>query len=270
MKDLSIIILNYRQSGLIKYLLKRLIDDSPRLDYEIIVVDNDSHDDIDKITSAFGEPIILIKAEKNRGYAAGNNLGIKLANGKYIMILNPDIDISGQSIETLVEFMNNNPKVGIAGPRINNPDGTLQYSCSRFPDWRLPFFRRTFLGATVRGKKWINSYLMIDANHNQNMPVDWLFGACLIIRAEALKTTGLLDERYFLYMEDLDWCRRFWQNDWEVWYTPTAKAVHFHQRQSAEGFVLTALFSPIARIHLMSWFRYFYKFLNQPNPRQKN
>lgn len=269
MKDLSIIILNYRQSGLVKYLLRRLVSDPPKnLDYEIIVVDNASKDDIEEVVAKNSGPITLIKSKSNKGYASGNNLGMKKAEGKYILILNPDILISGKDIELMVEWLKNHPQVGMVGPKINNPDGTLQYSCSRFPDWRLPFFRRTFLGGTTAGKKWTDNYLMLDFDHQSDKAVDWLFGACLLVRAEALKTVGLLDERYFLYMEDLDWCRRFWEKNWEVWYTATASAIHFHHRQSAEGFVLTALFSRSARIHLTSWFKYFWKFLNKQNPRK--
>src|SRR3989344_6965857 len=241
--DLSIVILNYKQKGLIKYCLKRLLSYALPLEHEIIVVDNDSHDNIEALMQNEFLRARLIKAKNNRGYAAGNNLGLKNAKGKYVLILNPDVTITEEAIIELYRFMETHPQAGIAGPKIFNPDGSLQYTCLKFPDWKLPFYRRTFLGGTKKGKEWNQKYQMADWDHNMDKKVDWLFGACFIIRKEALPTVGLLDERYFLYMEDLDWCRRFWENNQDVWYVARASAIHFHQRQSAEVDIFQALFS---------------------------
>ena len=258
--DLSIIILNYKQKGLIKYCLKGLLSLNIPLKYEIIVVDNASNDSsVEMINNEFMS-VKIVEADKNRGYAAGNNLGIKKAQGKYILILNPDITILTNAVVKLYQFMEANPKASIAGPKILNPDGSIQYTCSRFPDWRLPFYRRTFLSNTKKGKMWNENYLMMDWDHKENNKVDWLFGACLIIRKSAIDDIGLLDERYFLYMEDLDWCRRFWEKNWEVWYVSDAKVIHYHQRLSAESNILWSLFSKTARVHLISWLKYYLKF----------
>lgn len=265
--DLSIVILNYQQKGLVKYCLKNLLSLDIPLKYEIIVVDNNSHDGLDRLISEQFLRVKFIQAGQNRGYAAGNNLGIKAASGKYILILNPDIRILSNAIMGLYNFMEANPNAGLAGPKILNPDNSLQYTCSRFPDWRLPFYRRTSLGATSRGKLWLNRYLMLDWNHEENKKVDWLFGACLIVKKSALENVGLLDEKYFLYMEDLDWCRRFWENKWQVWYVAGACVIHFHQRTSAEKGLWLAFFSKTARIHLASWLSYFNKFRNKSLPK---
>jgi GT2 family glycosyltransferase len=145
----------------------------------------------------------------------------------------------------------------------------LQYSCGNFPDWHLPFYRRTFLGKTTLGKKWLKNYLMMDWDHNQNKEVDWLFGACLLIRHQALTKVGLLDERFFLYLEDTDWCRRFWENNYQVVYFAQAKVIHYHRRSSAENTGLTGLFSRAGRIHLSSFIKYFLKYLGKPRPVKK-
>ena len=257
---LSIIILSYKQKGLIRQSLKGLKSLNIPFNYEIIVVDNNSGDSIREMLGREFMEVKLIEAAANRGYAAGNNLGIQAAKGRYLLILNPDITILGDAITQLVEFMDNHPRSGICGPKVLNADNSLQYTCSRFPDWRLPFFRRTFLGQTGRGKKWSEDYLMMDWDHNQDKQVDWLFGACLMVRREAINEVGPLDERYFLYMEDLDWCRRFWDKAWEVWYVASAEVIHYHQRLSAEGNLFTSLFSRTARMHLSSWIKYFLKF----------
>lgn len=258
--DLSIIILNYKQSGLVKYCLKRLMALNLQIEKEIIVVDNNSGDNIKEMLLSRFLSVKFIAAAKNKGYAAGNNLGIQAATGKYILILNPDMAIEEQGIMRLYDFMEERADCGICGPKTFNPDGSLQHTCLKFPDWKLPFFRRTFLANTNAGKKWNDYYQMADWDHQSNMSVDWLFGSCLMARRQALEKTGILDERYFLYMEDLDWCRRFWKNKWEVWYISEAKAIHFHQRMSAESGLWQMLFSKTARTHFTSWLKYYIKF----------
>ncbi len=262
-KDLSIIILSYKQKGLVKQSLKGLRSLNIPLDYEIIVVDNNSGDNIEEMVKNEFIDVKFIRAAENRGYAAGNNLGIKIAKGKYILILNPDVTILSDAITKLYKFMEANLRIGIAGPKIKNPDGSIQFTCSRFPDWKLPFYRRTFLSRTKKGKKWNEHYLMMDWDHMSNAKVDWLFGACLMVRKSAIDEVGLLDERYFLYMEDLDWCRRFWEKKWEVWYVAEASVIHYHQRISAEGNLFSSIFSKSARTHLLSWLKYYFKYKNK-------
>ncbi|OGY88584.1 MAG: hypothetical protein A2927_01790 [Candidatus Komeilibacteria bacterium RIFCSPLOWO2_01_FULL_45_10] len=267
--DLSIIILNYKQKGLVKYCLKNLLALSLPFKFEIIVVDNASGDGTAEMIKSEFFGVRLIQAEENRGYAAGNNLGIKAAQGKYLLILNPDLNILSGAALKLHQFMENHPQACLVGPKILNPDGSLQYTCSRFPDWRLPFFRRTFLSRTKAGQKWNEYYLMTDWDHQSNRPVDWLFGACLMVRKSALEKVGLLDERFFLYMEDLDWCRRTWEQGLEVWYAAEAEVIHYHQRLSAEVSIFWSLFSKTARLHLFSWLKYFFKYSGKDLPKGK-
>ncbi len=256
---LSIIILNYKSGGLTRECLRGLIAADLKLDHEIIVVDNNSEDNIGAILTKEFPQVKFIELEVNRGYAAGNNAGIKQAQGEYILILNPDITVFAGQIEKLVDFMENNPRVGLAGPRLVNPDGSLQYSCYKFPKFLLPLYRRTWLGETIKAQGELDEYMMKKWDHKNNRVVDWLLGACLITRRSALSEVGLLDTRYFLYVEDTDWCRRFAQKKWEVWYVAEVELVHFHERQSAEAPWLIALFSKIAWIHIASWLKYFWK-----------
>ena len=257
---ISIVILNYKQKGLIKYSLKSLQSLDIALAHEIIVVDNNSADGLEEMIKNEFMRVKFIQSGENKGFAFGNNFGIKAASGDYVLILNPDVRLEQGTIEKLYQFMEDHSKAGVAGPKIFNPDGSLQYTCLRFPDWRLPFFRRTVLGKTKAGLKWTDNYFMTDWDHQENKEVDWLFGACLMIRKKAISEVGLLDERYFLYMEDLDWCRRFNQAGWQIWYVVGAKAIHFHHRQSAETGGIFSLFSKSARIHFTSWLKYFFKF----------
>ena len=171
--DLSIIILNYKQKGLLKQCLKGIVAAQPQLNYELIVVDNNSGDDsLEMVKRMFVSendnkkqpplpinkvleipPIITIQSKSNDGFAAGNNLGIHRAKGNYVMILNPDIAVVSGVLEKMVSFMADYPLVGIIGPKLINPDGSVQYSCRRFPKFLTPLYRRTTFGKFSFAKK---------------------------------------------------------------------------------------------------------------------
>ncbi|MDX9892950.1 MAG: glycosyltransferase family 2 protein [Patescibacteria group bacterium] len=277
---LSIIILNYKQQGLVKQCLKGIVTAQPQLDYEIIVVDNNSEDDTlamvvslfepkDETKSQLALPIVdklkippikAIQSGINGGFAAGNNLGIAQAAGEYIMILNPDIAILPESLERMVEFMDAHKDVGMIGPRLINPDGTVQYSCRRFPNFITPLLRRTFFGKLPTGKKSVEWYLMKDFDHLSNRQVDWLFGACLLVRKTLINSIGKFDERFFMYFEDLDLCRRIWQVGSKVVYFSEVELVHYHQRLSAERSGVLGIFTKGGRVHLISGVKYFLKY----------
>lgn len=261
--ELSIIILNYHSAGLVKQCVRGIVNNITDINYEIIVVDNASHDNVIKLNTMFPQVKFII-LEKNNGFAAGNNAGLKVAQGKYVLILNPDIAVLKGSIEKMVNFLNQNIEVGMAVPQLLNPDHSIQYSVMRFPKWWLPLFRRTFLGSSKKAKKWLAWYIMEDWDHTTSRRIDWALGACMMVRAEALMQVGLLDEKYFLYVEDTDWCRRFWQNNWKISYVADAQLIHYHMRESAEKFL-----SKLNFIHLISWFKYFWKFRNMHTTSKK-
>ncbi|MDP2812642.1 MAG: glycosyltransferase family 2 protein [bacterium] len=263
--DLSIIILNYHNKNLAKELLKNLAELNLPLDYEIIVVDNASYDGVEEAVKKF-DKVKFIQSKKNGGFAYGNNLGIKEAQGKYIMIMNPDLAILSEAIEQMYKYMELNPDIGLAGPRLVNADKSIQYSCTEFPDWKLPLYRRTALSNSKAGKKWLHKYLMKDLDHFQNIFVPALFGACLIFRKSVLAEVGYLDERYFMYMEDLDWSRRFWEKGYKVAYIGTAEIIHLHRRQSASESLPKTIFSKSARNHIFSFIKYLKKFKGQKLP----
>ncbi|PIP17480.1 MAG: glycosyl transferase family 2 [Parcubacteria group bacterium CG23_combo_of_CG06-09_8_20_14_all_35_9] len=257
--DLSIIILNYKTKGLVKQCIKGIKLLNLELDYEIIVVDNASQDGVGQMIKEQFSEAKFIAGKVNRGYAAGNNLGIRRSKGKYIMILNPDITVLPQAIEKMFSFLESYPKAAVVGPKLINPDGSTQLSCYHFPSLLVPIYRRTPLGRLPFAKKILRWYQMMDWDHSKRRRVDWLLGACLMIRTSAIEKVGLMDERFFLYFEDIDWCRRFWQAGWEVYYIADAEMVHYYQRLSAEGPGIIGLFKKSTRIHIVSWIKYFAK-----------
>src|SRR3989344_4905421 len=263
--DVSIIVLNYRARNLIKEQLRHFLSQQTKCLYEVIVVDNDSGDGIQDVLAKDFPGVTFIQTGKNRGYAAGNNAALRVAGGRYCLIVNPDIVLTAEAVDRLFTFMEAHPRVGLAGPMLTNADGSLQYSCLRFPTVVLPFMRRTPFARTAWGKRWLASYFMEDWDHAAARDGDWLFGAFLMARRKAVDEVGMLDEQFFLYMEDTDWCRRFWQHGWAVYYVPEAKLIHL-LRRSSEGSLWSIASNPLARVHLGSFFRYTRKYFRAKNP----
>jgi hypothetical protein len=266
--DVSIIILNYKSAGLVWQCIKTIRLFPPECSHEIIVVDNASGDGVEQaVTSRFPD-VRILHASKNGGYAVGNNMGIRASHGKYVLIMNPDITIRPGTVDAMVRHMEASPDVGILGPKLVHPDGTLDVSCYRFPTYGIPVYRRTPLGSVLpAGRRAVASYLMEEYDHATTSDVDWLLGAVLMIRRSALDQVGLLDERFFLYFEDTDWCRRFWQAKHRVVYFTGAEMVHYHERLSAQGSWLTSVFRPSTRIHIASCIKYFWKWREGVHPK---
>lgn len=190
---------------------------------------------------------------------AGNNIGIKQAQGKYRVVMNPDTIVFRDTFSSLYDYMEANREVGVAGPLQYYPDRTIQDSCYRWPGLLMPIYRRTFIGKLKFAQKSLGKYLMNDFKHDHEREVNWLLGSFLFMRAEALSEVGLFDERFFMYFEDTDLCRRFWENKWKVVYYPEAKIIHNHIRQSAQTHWYKAFINPTARYHIISWIKYLKK-----------
>ncbi len=258
--DISIVIVNYKSKGLTLNCVKSITEaDFGHLEHEIIVIDNNSGDQLGEILAWQHPGVIFIQSSVNQGMGGGNNIGIKRAQGKYIVVMNPDTLAFKDTFIKLYEFMEANPRVGIAGPKQFNPDRTVQESRYRFPRILTLLYRRTFLGRLPFAKIALKHFLMEDISKEEVHDVDWLLGSCLFIRAHALKEVGVFDERFFLYFEDTDLCRRFWIKKWRVVYVPDAYIIHNHNRASADNPWYTFFLNPASRRHLVSWLTYLLK-----------
>jgi hypothetical protein len=231
MLDLSIIILSYKSKEFLKELLSSILTSKTRYSFEIIIVDNDSKDG----TAEWAKEqiydlrlkikdFILIR-NTNTGFAAGNNLGIRQAQGKYILLLNPDTKLGPATLETMLDFMEHRPEVGISGCKLIKPDGKLDLACRRrFPNpWNS--FQRLFLQDN-------RNYNYADMDENQEMEVDSVVGAFMLIRRVLMEKIGLLDEDFFMYGEDLDYCFRCREAGFKVWYYPKTLATHYKGESS--------------------------------------
>jgi N-acetylglucosaminyl-diphospho-decaprenol L-rhamnosyltransferase len=266
---LSIIIVNYNTGLLTSSCLKKILSQNLPFAFEIIVIDNASSDDSVSFLRSDFPDIDIISNDKNLGLASGVNIGLKKAIGEYKLILNPDIIVLDKAIQTLVEYMDKNTEVGMTGGKLLSPNGKLQYSCYRFYKPTTILYRRTWLGNTKKGKSAVNHFLMKDYDHKNATEVDWLMGACLMVRSKALDDVDGMDDHFFLYFEDVDWCRRFWEANWSVVYVPTAKFSHYHQRSSEGGGFWGIISNWVVREHVKSAIKYFWKYRGKPWPRSK-
>jgi GT2 family glycosyltransferase len=234
--------------------LGSLEGDSSGLVGEIIVVDNCSGDGSTGMIEQEFPHVTLIKNTANLGYARAVNQGIRQSRGRYCLILNPDIETTGDAIKNLWSLMEATPDAGIAGGKLLNPDGSLQMSCRTFYTVATVLLRRTFLGKVFPNSGPVRRHLMLDWDHNSDRQVDWVIGACMIVRREAYQAVGGMDERFFLYFEDVDWCFRIKKHGWKVYYVHSAVMEHHHRRQSARLLPDSKLLS-----HLFSTLRFYDK-----------
>lgn len=230
MVDLSVVILSWNVRDLLRQCLQS-VTCGGRLTAEIIVVDNASSDGSPDMVRAEFPSVRLIANATNRGYTGGNNDGIAAAAGRYVMILNPDAHVRGDALTAMVAYANAHPDVGALGPQLLNPDGSVQSSRRRFPTMMTALFESTWL-QPVAPRGVLRRYYMLDRTDDETQEVDWVMGACIMVRREVIQQVGGLDEDFFMYSEELDWCRRIRQAGWKIVYLPIAQVVHYMGQSS--------------------------------------
>jgi hypothetical protein len=192
---------------------------------ERIVVDNGSGDGTAALVRERFADVRLVE-QPNLGMGAGNNAGMRLAGGRYFLLLNSDAWVVGDAVEQLVAFADAHPDAAVVGPRLRNPDGTLQRSVRGFPTlWRLAT-EYLFLRKLAPRSQALNAFYGGGFAHEEAREVDWLYGACLLVRRAAADEVGLFDEDFFMFSEETDWCYRLRAAGWSVWFCPAAEVVH--------------------------------------------
>ncbi len=225
---LSLCVVTYQAAPLLRECLESLRKFPPSVSHEIIVVDNASTDNTVAMLEQEYSDVILVKNQANLGYAASMNQAMKLARGRYIVQLNPDTIVQDGSFDKLIEFMELHPEVGICGPKVLNPDGSMQKSCRRGESTPLAVIAQfTGLARLFPHNPRLAQYTMSYRDENETHAVAGVSGSCMLIRKEVIEQIGYLDERFFAYQEDADYCFRARQAGWLVYYVPAAKIVHF-------------------------------------------
>lgn len=253
--DLSIILLVWRDRAFLPGCLEAIARAKQNLGLEIILIENGVvlDDQECALPEVGGAPIAVkrIHNAENRGVAPARNQGLEAAGGRYLMLLDADTSVSYDGLVNLVNFMDANPRVGLAGPRLQDARGNLQLTCRKLPTVWSKILRRI-------PARWARDALaeeMLAAyDHRTPREVDYVIGACQIIRRAAYETVGALDPRFFYGPEDVDYCIRVWQRGWVVMYVPQAIVTHAEQRVTQKR-VLTRL----SLIHTRDLARYFWK-----------
>jgi len=251
MNSVSISIVSYCQKNLLKRCLTQIEAIGLPGKWPVIVVDNNSSDGSADMVQKHFPWVKLHRLRKNVGFAGGHNIAFSRTSSSIFVVLNPDVIVLPGSIEELVSVFDEFPKVAIAGPRLLNPDGSLQYSARRFYDWRTVLCRRL----PVPGRSHVvDFHLMKDIDYNRPRSVDWVLGAAMALRRSAFCGNTLFDGRYKLYFEDVDLCYFARKKGWDVLYYPTSTMLHDHQRASARK-----IFDPAVVHHFASWIKFYIK-----------
>ena len=224
--DLSVVIVNYKSADFLCSCIRSIIETAEGISYEIIVIDNDSRDGSDKKIRSLCSDIKLIVNRDNLGFSRANNQGIKASRGKYILLLNNDATVKPGTLSCLIDSMDRQSSVGLMGGKLTNTDGTIQQSFGKL----IPF-----VNEFVQTKLFWNFYeihknriigFMMEWLHSKPRLVDWVKGACMMLRREAIFDVGFLDDRFFMYFEEADLCIRLKKIGWKVFFEPSAEIIH--------------------------------------------
>ncbi|MCY3905877.1 MAG: glycosyltransferase family 2 protein [Anaerolineaceae bacterium] len=247
MADLGIVILNWNTRDLLRRCLQTVLASEGVERFRVVVVDNASSDDSVAMLRQEFPQVGVIANPVNSGYPAGNNLGLRQLGyegqgrvredaPRHAMLLNPDTEVPPDALARLVDYMDARPEIGIAGPRLMLPDGSLDLACRRsFPSPQVSLYRFTGLARLFPRHRQFGRYNMTFADPGQELEVDAVVGACMIVRREAISQAGLLDEDFFMYGEDLDWAWRIKAAGWKVYYQPQVVVQHVKRAASRQS-----------------------------------
>lgn len=253
---LGVVIVNYSTLQLTVNCVASLLAHGIVAATDIVVVDNASPDGTGpQLKAALPPGVQVLLSSRNGGFGAGVNIGVQALGTDLVLVLNPDTYFKRNNVEVIRQLFDERPRLGIAGLRLVNPDGTLQYSARRF--YSLPdiLARRTLLGRWGPMQHRIDSHLLRHRWGEEPFEADWVMGTGFVVRRAAFNQLDGMDEGYFLYFEEVDLCARMWVNGWQVLAVPEVELVHEHQRHSAQG-----IWSKSGKTHLQSMMRFFHKF----------
>jgi hypothetical protein len=252
--DLSVVIVNHNHRPVIENCFASLFSLPDRATFEVTLIDNACTDGTADWVAARYAQVVVRRNQAPLGFAANANAGMRaLSRGRYALLLNPDVTAFPGLLDRLVAFMDAHPRAAIAAPQLFNDDGTMQPNCRRFPTPGALALRALRVDEVWKSPR-VRRYLMENERHGA-AEVDWVTGALLVVRRAAIEAVGGLDERYFLYWEDLDWCYRMRQAGWSVYHVPDAHAVHSQRREGVRR-----PFSRAGREQVLGAIRFFRKF----------
>lgn len=231
---LSVVIVNWNVRDLLRRCLTSVVGSAPGTSADIIVVDNASTDGSVEMLRAEFPQATLILNDHNRGFPAAINQGLAAAQGRYVLLLNPDTEVLDDALAVLIRYLDAHPDVGIVSPQLLYPDGGVQSSRRRFPTLLTLFLESTWL-EPLAPRSLLRRYYVLDQPDEATLDVDWTMGAAMLARREVVGQVGEMDEGFFMYSEELDWCRRIKAAGWRVVYHPAARIIHYEGKSSEQA-----------------------------------
>ncbi len=226
-KPLSIVIVNYNVKNLLRRCLGSVFKYEKNTEFEVTVVDNNSNDHSQEMLRKEFPQVRLIENNRNLGFSRGCNQGIKESRGRYILLLNPDTELTPGGFRNMIDFMESRPKAGICGPKMTDREGNLQLSCRSFPSYLTAISSSQSVLNRIFPENFLSQkYLLKNQDHSEIREVDWVSGSCLLGRSEMFEKVGLLDEGFYMYVEDVDLCYRAKMAGFSVFYFPSVVVIH--------------------------------------------
>ncbi len=261
MVDLSIVIVSTNEKDFAYKCLESIHKSRTTYTMEIILVDNASSDGVSAMVKEKFPEVVLIVNDKKLGYIHNNVMATRRARAKYILLLNSDIEVLPDTIQYMMDFMENNPRTAVSGCKLVFEDGTLQLTCRQFPTPliylnRMPhFFRWVKSAKKFSFSPMVKKYLMLDYDHKTARSVDWILSAFFLMRRLAIEEVGELDNSLTqpFYLEDVEWCFRARLHGWSVYYVPEVYAYHYYRRDSVQKF------NKLSLVHLINITKFFNK-----------
>lgn len=268
-RELTVAINGYKSPELLKLCLNSIFEHLTKsgIDFEVLVTDSATEEATDMLMREEFPQVRFFPFKQNVGFKTLVNTSLKEATGEYIFLINSDIILTKDTFPQLLDFIKNHPDIGILAPKQLNFNGTLQQSCFRFYRPLTILYRRTWLARFPFAKEHLRWFLMDEYDHATPKSVDWVIGSAMLVARKSVERVGPMDEQFFMYMEDVDWCRRFWEHGYKVVYYPGASVYHYHAKGSARGgFFGSLLFNRLTWYHIGSALRYFWKYRGKEAP----
>jgi len=268
-RELTIAINGYKSPELLRLCLRSIVEhlSNSSIDFEVIVTDSATEEDTEILVREEFPTVRFFPFKENVGFKTLINTSLKEARGTYIFLINSDIVLMKDTVPLMLQYIKTHSDIGILAPRQLNFNGTLQQSCYRFYHLETILYRRTWLARLPFAKKHLRWFTMYDCDLTRPQSVDWVIGSAMMVTREASQKIGNMDDQFFMYMEDVDWCRRFWENGEKVVYYPGASVYHYHAKGSARGgFFGSLFFNRLTWYHIKSALRYFWKYREKDLP----
>jgi GT2 family glycosyltransferase len=227
MIDVCIIIVNWNTKEYLLSCLESILQKTGSVPWKVVVVDNGSQDGSSTAVKRKYPAVHLVENDRNLGFSKAANQGLRNSSGRYVLLLNPDTQVQEGALEQLVSFMEGHPEAGVAGVQLLNPDGSKQNSVANFPSFATELLNKNLL-------RWMfpKKFPGKQKNYFRPIEVDSVIGACMIVRREAIGQVGLLDEDYFLFLEETDWCYRMKKAGWKVYHLPQTEVYHYQGKST--------------------------------------